>query len=179
MLPDILKEKILGFDTETRACFKKGESYPPSLVQLAGESMVYVIQLSRLKDLNWFGRIFSDDQILKAGVSLAFDVRKLREMHEFEPAGFCELARLADRAGIKNNGLRGLSALVLGFRITKGAQRSDWSRPTLSSSQLLYAATDAWASRELYLKLMEKGGRVEESKVQGLKSKVGPADLLP
>ncbi|HBA82665.1 MAG TPA: 3'-5' exonuclease domain-containing protein 2 [Verrucomicrobia bacterium] len=153
VLPAILSENILGFDTETRACFTKGESYPPALVQLAGASMVYVIQLSRLKDLSWFSRIFSNDAILKAGVSLAYDIRKLREMHDFEPAGFVELAGLAGRAGIKNNGLRGLSALVLGFRITKGAQRSDWSRPTLSSAQLLYAATDAWASRALYLKL--------------------------
>ncbi len=152
-LPDILKETILGFDTETRACFRKGESYPVSLVQLAGAQVVYLIQLGRLSNLDWFDVLFAKAKWLKVGVGLDYDVRKLRELRPFEPAGFLELSKLADRAGIQNNGLRGLAAVVLAHRITKGAQRSDWSRPTLAPAQIAYAATDAWVSREIYLQL--------------------------
>ena len=153
ILPLLMKEPLLGFDTETKACFRKGESYLPSLVQLAAGSAVYLIQLGGLGDLSWFDGLFANADIIKAGVSLQYDVRKLKDLRSFAPEGFVDLAKLADRAGIKNNGLRGLAAVVLGGRITKGAQRSDWSRSELSSHQILYAATDAWVSREIYLKL--------------------------
>jgi ribonuclease D len=41
--------------------------------------------------------------------------------------------------------------LFLGWRIAKGAKTTNWSTPQLSATQIGYAATDAWASRELYL----------------------------
>jgi ribonuclease D len=47
--------------------------------------------------------------------------------------------------------LRNLAALFLGWRIAKGAKTTNWSTPQLSPSQIGYAATDAWVSRELYL----------------------------
>lgn len=153
ILPGLQKEALLGFDTETRPSFKKGESYAPALVQLATADAVYVIQLSALSDLSWFKKLFAPDRIVKAGVSTDYDVRKLREMHAFEPGGFVDLANLAARAGIRNRGLRGLAALLMGIRISKGARRSNWARRQLSQSQILYAATDAWLCRELYLRL--------------------------
>ena len=53
--------------------------------------------------------------------------------------------------GIKNHGLRGLAAVFLGIRISKGAQTSNWSRDVLTRQQIQYAATDAWVGRKLYL----------------------------
>src|ERR1043166_3530938 len=41
------RETVLGFTTETRPAFRKGESYPPSLVQLAGEAVVWIFPLQR------------------------------------------------------------------------------------------------------------------------------------
>ena len=37
---------VLGFDTETRPSFRKGESYPPALIQLTGEERTVLFQLS-------------------------------------------------------------------------------------------------------------------------------------
>ena len=90
---------------------------------------------------------------LKAGVGLDHDLRKLRELYEFKPAGFVDLAKLSDKARIRANGLRGLAAHVLGLRVAKQAQCTNWARPVLTEQQLRYAATDAWASREIFLAL--------------------------
>ena len=150
------REHVLGFDIETRPAFRKGESYPPALLQLAGHSAVYIFQLLALRDLKWFHELFSNAAILKAGVSLDHDIKKLKERQAFQAAGFVEIADLSEQAGIQNKGLRGLAAILMGIRISKGAQRSNWSRPDLSRDQILYAATDAYICRELYLRLARK-----------------------
>lgn len=149
------QERVLGFDIETRPTFQKGESYPPALLQLAGSSAVYVFQLLQLQDLTWFSDLFSNPGIIKAGVSLEHDIRKLKERQDFQVEGFVELSMLSDAAGIRNNGLRGLAAILLKLRISKGAQRSNWSRSDLTREQIVYAATDAFISREIYLRLTQ------------------------
>ena len=147
------REKILGFDTESRPAFKKGESYPPAVVQLAGAKAVYVFQLSGLTQMQKLFSLLASEKTLKVGVALAYDVRKLQEIQAFTPRGFTDLEALTDERGIRNNGLRSLAAAVLGVRISKGAQRSNWSRTPLLPKQVAYAATDAWVSREIYLAL--------------------------
>lgn len=155
-----LKEAdLLGFDTETRACFRKGESYPTSLMQFACRDAVYLFQLRYLTGLGGTEAVLSDPAVRKVGVVLTFDVRKLRAIVPFEPAGFVELERVAGRLGIGHNGLRGLAAITLGIRISKGAQRSDWSRAELSASQIQYAATDAWACLEIHERLSAMAAR--------------------
>ncbi len=149
------RERVLGFDTETRAAFRKGESYPPALVQLAAADAVYLFRLSHLKGLAGLAPILSDAGTVKAGVALERDLAELREVKRFRPAGFAELGKLSDARGIAANGLRGLAACVLGLRITKGAQRSNWARARLSDKQVQYAANDAWACREIYLRLTD------------------------
>ena len=152
---ELRRERVLGFDIETRPTFRKGKTNPVALLQLAGSSTVYVFQLLQLRNLKWFNDLFSDPRIIKAGVSLDHDMKKLKERQDFQPAGFVELAKLSDEAGIQNNGLRGLAAFLLGHRISKGAQRSNWSRPDLTREQVVYAATDAFISREIYLCLTQ------------------------
>jgi len=146
-------ETILGFDTETRPAYHKGESYLPSLLQLAGEKEVYLFQLKLLGLPGLLREILADPKVVKAGVSLAYDLQELHHLAPFKPAGFVDLGTLAKKAEIKNHGLRGLAAVLLGFRIAKGAQTSNWARDVLAPAQVQYAATDAWVGRELYLKL--------------------------
>ena len=146
-------ETILGFDTETRPAYHKGESYLPSLLQLAGENEVYIFQLKHLGLPGPLREILANPTVVKAGVALAYDLQELHHLGHFKPAGFVDLGNLAKQAEIKNHGLRGLAAVLLGFRIAKGAQTSNWSRDILAPAQIQYAATDAWVGRELYLRL--------------------------
>jgi len=151
----LLQESLLGFDTETRAAFRKGESYPPALVQLAASDAVYIFPLRRLTDFRSLAGVLSAPAVTKAGVAIAHDIRKLQEVFPFQPAGFVELQKLSDLCGIRSNGLRALASIVLGFRVSKGAQRTNWARTFLTDAQLRYAATDAWVCRELYLRISQ------------------------
>lgn len=156
-------EEILGFDTETKPCFRKGVSNLPSILQLAGSETVYVFQLQRLGGVRALLELLEASNIIKAGVSVDRDVKDLQALSPFEPARFVDLAQFSTQVGIKNNGLRGLAACLLGGRISKSAKTSDWSRERLTESQVLYAATDAWVSREIFLRLNEIRARSTSS----------------
>jgi ribonuclease D len=158
---ELLKsETILGFDTETRPTFKKGDYYPPALVQLGTPDCVYLFRISETKTLAPLIPILESEDILKSGVAIKDDVKELRAMEDFRPAGFIEIADITLKLGYENRGLRALAGLILGGRISKAAQVSNWARSELDSKQIRYAATDAWISRDLYVKaIAERDGR--------------------
>ena len=153
----ILEEGVVGFDTETRPAFRVGQSYPPSLVQVATARAVYLFQVQRTDCAAAIAGLLSAANIVKAGVALADDLRKLKLVFAFEEAAIVDLGRVAQRHGLKQPGVRNLAALFLGMRIPKGTKTSNWSTPHLSPQQIAYAATDAWACRELYLRFAELG----------------------
>ena len=149
----LAKEEVLGFDTETRPTFRVGESYPPAVLQLVGEHAAYIFQLQHCRLPKALRRLLADPKIVKAGVAVARDVKELNDLAPFQHAGFVDLGEFARLAGCPNPGLRGLAAQVLGFRVSKACQTSNWAKKTLTSAQIEYAATDAWVGRELYHKL--------------------------
>lgn len=145
------KQRILGFDVESRPSFSRGPNNPAALLQLATADQAFLFRLRPLKKLGPLAGILSNPQIIKVGVAIRDDVKKLRDIEDFEPAGFEDLANLAGNLKIEQTGLRNLAAIFFGFRISKSAQLSNWEKKPLSPSQISYAATDAWISRELYL----------------------------
>ncbi len=146
------QETLLGFDTETRPCFKKGEYHPPALLQLATAKKVWLFRICRMKTLKPLVPLLENPAILKSGVAIQDDVKELRRMEEFSPAGFVDITTISAPAGIGSRGLRALCGILMGGRISKKAQVSNWARENLDAKQINYAATDAWISRELYLK---------------------------
>ena len=156
-LDELKEENLLGFDTETRPNFKKGQNNKPSLIQLAGENTVYIFQLQHLKFPVGLRELLANEKIIKTGVAIDYDLMQLQRLGTFIEGGFAGLSRMAKNAGIKNHGLRGLAAVLLGFRISKGAQRSNWGNETLTRKQIIYAATDAWIGRDIFLRLQEMG----------------------
>ena len=154
-------ETHLGFDTETRPSFKKGQYYPPALIQLATADCVYLFRINKIGALTPLRTVLESPEILKTGVSVKNDVKELCVLEEFKPAGFADIAEITARLGYKNRGLRALAGLLLGGRISKAAQVSNWARPTLDEKQLRYAATDAWISRELYIRALAERDRAK------------------
>ncbi len=147
------KEKVLGFDTETRPTFRVGQSYPPAVLQLVGAQAAYIFQLRYCHLSEALRRLLANPKIVKAGVAWDRDVQELKKLASFQPAGFVDVGELARQAGCTNHGLRGLATLLLGFRVSKRSQTSNWANETLTRAQIEYAATDAWVGRELYQKL--------------------------
>lgn len=155
-LPLILNEKILGFDTETRPSFQKGKNYKVSVLQLAGESIVWIIRLKPLENrLGDLFEILESTSIKKVGIAVQGDVRSLRSLREFKASAFVDISEHTSKMGIINTGMRNLTALVFGEKISKKEQCSNWANDSLSDAQISYAATDAWMSRRLYLEVME------------------------
>jgi len=148
-------QSIIGFDTETRPIFVKGRVNAPSILQLAGEDKVFIYQLDSMNSLAPVFEILSNKNITKCGVSVDRDLIELMFFESFNPCSFIDLGDIARATDIPHHGLRGLVALFIKKRISKGAQISDWSREKLSRSQILYAATDAWISLQLF-KYFEK-----------------------
>jgi ribonuclease D len=154
---EISRCKILGFDTETRPSFKKGTRHKVSLLQLADDRNAWLFRLNMIGLPPELGALLSSPDIVKVGVAVHDDIKALRSLETFEPGGFVDLQTVVAAHGIKQLGLKRLSAIVLGFSISKSQQTSNWEAPGLSPQQQVYAATDAWVCRRIYLQLNGKG----------------------
>ncbi len=141
---------FLGFDTETRPSFKKGEVHKVALLQLSTNEKAFIFRLSQFDLTNSLIKLLSNPKIVKAGAAIRDDIKALQINRHFKPAGFVELQDVAQKLGINSFSLKKMSAIVLGFKISKAQQLSNWEAPELNEPQLIYAATDAWISYKLY-----------------------------
>jgi len=154
-MPDILTERIVGFDTETRPAFRPGESYLPSIAQFATARAVYLFEVRQRELADAMTQILSSADVIKAGVSVADDLRNLKRVFDFDERSVVDLGTAARRHGMKQTGVRNLAGIFLRTRIPKGAKTTNWAARRLTPQQIAYAATDAWACRELYLRFRE------------------------
>lgn len=154
-MADLRQERVIGWDTETRPAFRKGESYLPSLVQMATAKRVYLFQLSRLDFTQALTELFASPASVKAGISVKDDLKQLKKVFPFEEQRVVDAGQVAWRNGMEQTGVRNLAGIFLGLRIPKGTKTTNWAAQRLSEQQITYAATDAWACRELYLRFEE------------------------
>jgi ribonuclease D len=154
---DILSERVTGFDTETRPAFRKGESYLPSIVQVATAKGVHIFPLRYTDTHGLLAEMLTARHIAKTGVSLAYDLRTLRQVFPFHERHVVDLGVIAKRHGYEQTGVRNLAGLLLGCRVPKGAKTTNWAAPQLTAAQIAYAATDAWVCRELHLRFETVG----------------------
>ncbi len=144
---------FVGFDTETRPSFRKGHNNKVSLIQLATSDMAFLIRINRIGIPDELAELLGNPRVIKAGVAVHDDIRFLRSLKRFTPEGFVDLQKMVKDFGIQCSGLKKLAAIVLGFRISKSQQVTDWEARELSEAQQIYAATDAWVCYEIYRKL--------------------------
>ncbi len=152
--PRILESEILGFDTETRPSFRKGRKNKVSLIQLANEELACLIRINKVGIPSELADLLANPEIIKAGVAVHDDIRFLKRIKGFNPSGFIDLQNFVRDYGILSSGLKKLSAIVLGFRISKRQQVTDWEAEQLTEAQRIYAATDAWVCHQIYTKLI-------------------------
>ncbi len=149
--------KIVGFDTETRPSFKKGKLNRVSLLQLATRKDAFLFRVNILGYHRGLGQLLTQAFPLKIGAAIHDDIRALKVIYPHQTKGFIDLQDIVKNYGIENIGVKKMAAIVLGFRISKSQQLSNWEADTLTGAQLVYAATDAWVSLEIYLELIQNG----------------------
>ena len=154
VLSRLFHERILGFDTESKPSFRRGTKNRISLIQLASAHLACLFRINKIGLPDELKSLLADPDIIKAGVAVHDDIRFLRNIKKFEPAGFVDLQNLVKEYGIQSSGLKKLTAIVLGFRISKRQQITDWEAEILSEAQQVYAATDAWVCHQIYKKLV-------------------------
>jgi ribonuclease D len=153
-IQEVAKHRLVGFDTETRPSFKKGQHYKVSLLQLALDKKVFLIRLNHTGITDELIALFENENVIKTGVGLRDDLVALQKLRKFHPKGFEDLAVISKKSGLLVESVKKLTALLLGFRISKSAQTSNWEAISLSEKQLEYAATDAWVCLEIHKKLV-------------------------
>ena len=149
------RQKVLGFDTETRPTFSPDQhSSGTALLQLSGSGKAFLFRLKTLGLPRPLASILANPSITKVGAATLDDVRGLQKLCQFVPKGFVDLQNMVWEYGIRDKSVKKMTAIILGVKISKAQQLSNWEAEHLSESQQRYAATDAWVCREMYLKLL-------------------------
>ncbi len=149
-------QKVIGFDTETRPVFSPGQRHNHvALLQLSGGGQAYLFRVDRLGMRKLICSILSNPHIVKVGAAVHDDVRGLQYYQHFDAKAFVDLQKIAYEWGIRDKSVKKLAANILGVRISKSQQLSNWEAEQLTAPQQMYAATDAWICREMYLKLLK------------------------
>ena len=156
----LLSMPILGVDTETRPSFKRGFQYKVALLQVATEDTCFLFRLNYTGMTPAIIRLLEDTTVPKIGLSWHDDLNSLHRLAPFTPGHFIDLQQRVKEIGIEDMSLQKLYANMLGQKISKRQQLSNWERDVLDDKQKLYAATDAWACIMLYKELL----RLEETK---------------
>jgi len=150
------RQKVLGFDTESRPSFSSDQPhYGVSLLQLSGATKAYLFRIKKCGMPKSLCRLLADPRIVKVGAAVHDDLRGLKRLHGFEPGGFVDLQKIGWEYGIRDKAVKKMAANILGIRISKTQQLSNWEAESLSEAQKRYAATDAWVCREMYLRLIK------------------------
>ena len=149
------KEKLLGFDTETRPAFRKGVQYKVSLLQLSTADTCFLIRLCRTGLPDSLVAFLENPEITKVGVSLHDDYQALARRRRFKAGGFFDLQKHVGSFGIDEMSLQKIYAIIFGEKISKSQQLTNWEKDVLTDKQKLYAATDAWACLNIYNRLKE------------------------
>ncbi len=147
--------KELGFDTETKPSFKKGEIYQVALLQLSTDTDAYIIRLHQVTRFDLIQKIFENENIILVGAAIRDDLNQLQKIFKFIPRQFVELQSLAKEKGLKNFGLKGMAEEILQSTFSKRSKLTNWEAKILTEQQLIYAATDAWIGLKLYQKLIK------------------------
>lgn len=146
----LMKQPLLGLDTETRPTFQKGKMHHVALLQVATHDTCFLFRLNKTGMTDSILRLLEDTTITKVGLSLQDDMRALNQRRKFKPGTYVELQKEVKDIGIEDNSLQKIYANLFGEKISKGQQLSNWEADILTEAQQRYAATDAWACIQIH-----------------------------
>ncbi len=149
----LLKFPVVGFDTETRPSFKKGQSYKVSLLQVSTDDTCFLFRLNHMGFPASIAEFFASTEVMKIGLSLRDDFNALRKRANIQPDNYIDLQSLVGNFGIEDVSLQKIYAILFQKKISKGQRLTNWEAEALTDSQKKYAALDAWACLQIYKEL--------------------------
>lgn len=150
----LLRQDILGFDTETRPQFHRGaKPNKVSILQVATHGECFIFRLYAAGVAEAVKPLLEDNSVLKVALSWGDDVRSLHSRIDYEPGLFVDIQKLVGKVGIEDLSLQKIYANLFGLKISKKQRLTNWDNPNLQPAQLVYAATDAWACIRIYEEL--------------------------
>lgn len=147
--------KIIGFDTETKPVFQaNSKRNGVALLQLSGPDKAFIFRLTLIGMPESLCKILETKKISKVGAAVNEDIRGLLRYTTFVPKGFVDLQNIGINWGITEKSVRKMAAIIMGVRVSKSQQLSNWEAEELTHGQINYAAIDAWVCQQMYLKLL-------------------------
>ena len=155
-IEELRKSDVVGIDTETKPSFTRGTHHKVSLVQISTSDHCFLFRLNKIDFPAALAEFIADEKIKKIGLSLRDDLAGLNKHHKFKPENCIDIQTIIQNYGILELGLQKIYAILFGNKISKSQRLTNWENPELTEQQQRYAATDAWASLEIYLKLISE-----------------------
>ncbi|MDR0725311.1 MAG: 3'-5' exonuclease domain-containing protein 2 [Prevotellaceae bacterium] len=146
--------ELLGFDTETKPAFHKGQKHKIALLQLSSDSSAYLFRLHAIGIPDCLAGLLERESIKKIGAAVHDDIKGLQRIRKIKPGGFIDLQHIVPKYGIEDKSVQKIAAIVLNAKISKSQRLTNWENEQLTGLQQRYAATDAWVCREIYVQLV-------------------------
>lgn len=154
-LTELKNASIIGFDTETRPSFKRGQTHQVALLQLSSDDTCFLFRLNIIGMPQEIIDLLSDGSRLKVGLSIHDDFHNLNKIQPFTPDGFIDLQTYVKQYRIADNSLARIYAIIFGKRISKNQRLTNWEATELTPGQKQYASLDAVACTRIYSTLSE------------------------
>ena len=143
----ILLTPFVGFDSEQKPTFKKGEANNGvCLIQLATKDKCYLIQIKQIKNLKPLIDFLEDEKIIKIGTGLKGDTVALFRQFNLRLKSTIDLEDIFKKLSSKNQiGAKKAASIILNEKLqeSKNISRSNWENEELTSGQIKYATEDA------------------------------------
>ncbi|QEN03896.1 3'-5' exonuclease domain-containing protein 2 [Thiospirochaeta perfilievii] len=154
-ISNILKEDFIGFDTEQRPTFKRGEKQKNfALIQIATKDFCYLFQTKYLHDIKPIIKIITNEKIIKVGFDLKNDNKEFKNQLNIEPKNIFDLSPFMKRNLLHKNqiGVKNSVALILLKQMQKSKKiaMSNWENRILNENQIKYASEDATAPYDIF-----------------------------
>lgn len=146
----LLHFPLVGFDTETRPSFKKGQRYKISLMQISTQDTCFLFRLNHIGIPDSLEKFLNCEETLKIGLSLRDDFGAIRKRSEIQPRHFLDLQNYVGQFGIEDASLQKIYAILFHKKISKSQRLTNWEADVLTEAQKKYAALDAWACLRIY-----------------------------
>ncbi len=147
---ELSKATIVGFDTETRPAFRRGQVNRVALMQISTDDHCFLFRVNRIGITGALRGFIENAGIVKVGLSLRDDFTVMHRSDDFIPASFIDLQKVVGDYHIAELGLQRIYAILFGQRISKHQRLTNWEAGILTPAQQTYAAIDAWACLRIY-----------------------------